>query len=147
MAQKRIGQLPPRHSFALNPHREMRCTKCPRCEGQTHLRKFALLIGVEDYGLMVLGKTCRYCPPCDFIIAHQDELEALLAAGFSTHEPEVLGKDYYVIGTVERKTWRRGLSDQVTSTDELLRHAADFAKEFDLHYEPGGRYPADRETR
>ncbi len=139
--------MPPRHSFALNPHREMRCTKCPRCEGRTRLRKFALLIGVEEFGLMVLGKTCRYCPPCDFIIAHRDELEALLAAGFSTHEPEVIGNGYYVIGTVERKTWRKGMRDSITSTDELLRHAADFAKEFDLLCEPGGRYPADRETR
>src|SRR5215210_4384329 len=141
MAQETIGKLPPRHSFALNPHKEMRCTKCPRCGQPTRLRKFALLIGVEEFGLMVLGKTCRYCAPCDFIIAHQDELEALLAAGFSTHEPEVVGNDYYVIGTVERKTWRKGMRDPITSTDELLRHTADFEKEFDLYYEPGGWYP------
>lgn len=119
--------MPPRHSFALNPHKEWRCTRCLRCETRTRLRKFALLVGVAEYGLMVLGKTCRYCPPCDFIIAHQDELEALPAAGFSTQEPEVIGNDYYVIGTVERKTWHRGKRDQVTSTNELLRHAADFA--------------------
>ncbi len=100
--------MPPRHWFALNPRKEMRCTRCLRCEKPTRPRKFALLIGVEDYGLMVLGKTCRYCSACDFIIAHQDELEALLAAGFSTHEPEVIGNDYYVIRTVERKTWRKG---------------------------------------
>ncbi|MCA1635127.1 MAG: hypothetical protein LC802_15905 [Acidobacteria bacterium] len=109
MAQERIGQLPPRHSFALNPHKELRCTKCPRCERRTRLRKIALLVGVEEFGLMVLGKTCRYCPACDFIIAHQDELEALLAAGFAAHEPEVIGNDYYVIGTVERKIWRKGM--------------------------------------
>ena len=68
--------MPPRHSFALNAHKEWRCTGCPQCEKRTRLRKFALLIGVAEYGLMVLGKTCRYCPPCDFIIAHQDELES-----------------------------------------------------------------------
>ena len=141
MAQETIGKLPPRHSFALNPHKEMRCTKCPRCEKRTRLRKFALLIGVEEFGLMVLGKTCRYCPACDFIIAHQDELEALLAAGFATYEPEVIGNNYYVIGTVERKTWRKGMHDPITSTNELLGHAADFEKEFDLHYEPGGWCP------
>jgi hypothetical protein len=72
MAQERIGELPPRYSFALNPYDEWRCTKCPRCERPTRLRKFALLIGVEDYGLMMLGKTCRFCPHCEFIIAHQD---------------------------------------------------------------------------
>lgn len=146
MAQERIGQLPPRHSFALNPHKEMRCTKCPRCERQARLRKFALLVGVKEFGLMVLGKTCRYCPACDFIIAHQDELETLLAAGFAAHEPGVIGNDYYVIGTVERKIWRKGMRVSLTSTDELLRHAADFEKEFDLHYEPGGWYPADGDS-
>jgi hypothetical protein len=141
MFQEGIGQLPPRYSFALNPHKEMRCTRCPQCEQTTRLRKFALLIHVEEFGLMVLGKTCRFCPACDFIIVHQDELEALLAASFSVHQPEVIGNEYHVIGTVERKTWRKGMSDGMTSIDELLCHAADFKKEFDLFYEPGGWYP------
>src|SRR5215210_1611823 len=146
MAQERIGRLSRRYSFALNPYKEWRCTKCPHCEQPTRLRKFALLIGVEDYGMLVLGKTCRFCPRCEFIIAHQDELEALLAANFATHAPEVIGNDYYVLGTVERKTWRQGMRDPATA-DEVLRHAADFEKEFDLHYEPGGWYPEDRDTR
>jgi len=137
MSQKRFGELPPRYAFALNPYQEWRCTTCPQCEKPTRLRKFALLIGIEEFGLMVLGKTCRFCPACDFIIVHQDELEALLAASFAMRQPEVIGRDYYVIGTVERKTWRGGMRDAI-SPDELLRHAADFAKEFDLHYEPGG---------
>lgn len=145
MAQVRIGKLPPRYSFALNPHKEMRCTKCPRCEQPTRLRKFALLIGVLDYGLMALGKTCRFCPRCEFIIAHQDELEALLTASFAAHAPEVIGNDYYVIGTVERKTWRQGMHNP-TTMNEVLRHAADFKKEFDLYYEPGGWYPEDRDN-
>jgi hypothetical protein len=146
MAQERIGELPPRYSFALNPYNEWRCTKCPRCEQPTRLRKFALLIGVETYGLMVLGKTCRFCPRCEFIIAHQDELKVLLAASFAAHAPEVIGNEYYVIGTVERKTWRKGMRAPAI-TDEVLRHAADFEKEFDLHYEPVGWYPADRDTQ
>jgi hypothetical protein len=141
MSQERIGKLPPRHSFALNPHGEMRCTRCPQCEQPTRLRKFALLIGVEEFGLIVLGKTCRFCPACDFLIVHQDELEALLAASFSTHKPDVIGNKYYVIGTVERKTWRKGMRNQTASFDELLCHAAEFEKEFDLYYQPGGWYP------
>jgi hypothetical protein len=142
MSQGRIGKLPTRHSFALNPHREMRCTRCPQCEQPTRLRKFALLIGVEEFGLMVLGKTCRFCPACDFLIVHQDELEALLAASFSTHQPELIGNKYYVIGTVELKTWRKGMRDPLTTT-ELLNHAAEFEKEFDLYYQPDGWYPED----
>jgi hypothetical protein len=143
MAQERIGKLPPRYSFALNPHKEVRCTKCPQCEQPTRLRKFALLVGVEGFGLIILGKTCRFCPACDFIIAHQDELESLLAASLSTYQPELISSKYYVIGTAERATWRKGMRDAITSTDMLLHHAADFKKEFDLHYESGGWYPED----
>jgi hypothetical protein len=102
-----------------------------------------LLIGVKGFGLIILDKTCRFCPACDFIIAHQDELESLLAASFSSHQPELIGNKYYVIGTVERNTWRKGMRHVITSTDELLHYAADFKKEFDLHYEPGSWYPED----
>ncbi len=58
------------------------------------------------------------------------------------HQPELIGNKYYVIGTVERKTWRKGMRDPVT-TDELLNHAAEFEKVFDLYYKPGGWYPDD----
>ncbi|HEX8845160.1 MAG TPA: hypothetical protein VF791_10980 [Pyrinomonadaceae bacterium] len=146
MTEERLGRLPPRYSFALNPHEEMRCTRCPQCGQPTRLRKFALLVGIKDYGMVVLGKTCRFCPICEFIIAHQDELEGLLAASFVTSQPEVIGSDYYVLGTVERKTWRKGLRD-ATTPKEVLDHTADFKKEFDLHYEPGGWYPTDEEDK
>jgi hypothetical protein len=38
------------------------------------MRKFPLLIHMDGYGLLNLGKTCRYCAKCEFIIAHQDQL-------------------------------------------------------------------------
>src|SRR5438270_12499446 len=123
MVQERIGQLPPRYSFALNPHKEMRCTKCPQCEQPMRLCKFALLIGVEDYGMLVLGKTCRFCPRCEFIIAHQGELEALLAASFAAHAPEVISNDYYMIGTADHFLARPGpllLSRLFTSSCESV---------------------------
>lgn len=141
MTQERLGRLPPRYGFALNPHRGVRCTRCPRCEGRTRLRKFVLLIGVKDFGMLVLGKTCRFCPLCEFIIAHQDELEALLAASLAEDLPELNGGDYYVLGTVERKTWRKGLRDFATP-EEVLDHTADFEKEFDLYYD---RRPSNKE--
>ena len=43
MAKKRIGKLPPRYSFILNPYADVRLSKCPRCQKLTYLRKFALL--------------------------------------------------------------------------------------------------------
>jgi hypothetical protein len=54
-----------------------------------------------------LNKTCRYCPRCDLPIAHQDELEAWLAAFFRDHQPEIVGNDYMVLGTEDRADWLR----------------------------------------
>ena len=45
---------------------------------------------------------------CDLLIAHQDELEAWLAAFFGHQQPEVVGNAYLVVGTEERAAWRRG---------------------------------------
>lgn len=133
MARKaeRIGKLPPRYLFALNPH-EARFSRCPKCERPTFRRKFPLLIHVEGYGVMVLGKTCRYCSRCEFIIAHQDELEAELTVAFSKKAPEFIGNEYFVVGTVERKAWQRGMKEKV-GLDEVLAHTADIKTYMKVH--------------
>ena len=92
MAKKRIGKLPPRYSFMLNPYTDVRLSKCPRCQKLTYLRKFALFIHIDAWGPMALGKTCRYCARCELIMAHQDELEAQLAHSFSQIAPAVLNQ-------------------------------------------------------
>jgi hypothetical protein len=78
----RVGKLPPRYGFILNPHGGTRLSKCPRCERYTHPRKFAFFIHVEGWGPMALGKTCKYCSRCELIMMHQDELEAELTYSF-----------------------------------------------------------------
>ena len=105
MATKRIGKLPPRYSFILNPYTDVRLSKCPRCQKPTHLRKFALFIHIDAWGPMALGKTCRYCSRCALIMAHQDELEAQLAHSFSQIAPEFIGNEYLVLGTIDKKVW------------------------------------------
>jgi hypothetical protein len=62
---------------------------------------------------LTLNKTCRYCPNCDLLIAHQDEIEDIMARAFTKFNPEVVGNDYLVIGTVERATWRRAMQSQL----------------------------------
>jgi hypothetical protein len=61
----RLGKLPSRYRFALNPFPEVRWS--PRFDKLMHARKFPLLIHVEGAGLVALGKTCRYYTPCEFI--------------------------------------------------------------------------------
>lgn len=138
----RLGRLPPEHIFILNPYTDARFTRCPMCEEKTKLRKFALFIHVEPMRPVVLGKTCRYCPECDLLIVHQDELEAQLAALFEQHDPDIIGNDYTVMGTVERKVWREGIK-QPKSIEEILEHLHDFKEVRTLEYEPPGWYPAD----
>src|SRR5262249_1597537 len=138
MSKKRtIGKLPPRYSFILNPYHDARLSKCPKCDRPTHPRKFPLLIHVDQWGLMVLGKTCRYCTPCELIIAHQDELESELTKGFSRIAPEVVGNEYLVFGTMDKAVWKRGLHGSGVRLDDALDHAADFKHVLDLKIEGG----------
>jgi hypothetical protein len=110
----RLGKQPSRYTFFLNPYTDARFTKCPRCEGKVGQKKLPLVIHIDDGGMMVLNKTCRYCPACDLLIAHKDEIEALLTSCFQRAAPEVVGNDYLVVGTVDRADWRRGTEGNVT---------------------------------
>lgn len=145
MAKKgRIGKQPPRYSFMLNRYSDVRLSKCPRCRKPTHPRKFALFIHIDEWGPMVLGKSCKYCSRCELIMAHQDELEAQLAYIFSKTASDLIGKGYLVIGTVDHTVWKKGLKGSGGGLGEIMEHLADFEAVYDLHVEPGGWYPADK---
>ncbi len=143
----RIGKLLPRYSLMLNPHAKVRLSKCPKCQKVTHLRKFALLIHIDDWGPMALGKTCRYCSRCEMVIVHRAELEAELAHGLSERAPQIIGNDYLVLGTVGRKTWQNSLDGKGKPLAEMLEHTADFKHHYELNYTPGGWYPANRKAK
>jgi hypothetical protein len=122
---KRFGKQKPRFKFFLNPYADMRLTRCPQCENKTKLRKLPLMIHVEPDNFLALNKTCRYCPYCDLLIAHQDEIEAYLAAYFAEHQPDVVGNDYLVVGTFDRPNWQKGVNAPVPVT-EMLDYLHDF---------------------
>ena len=142
MPKSKFGELPARYLFALNPHAEYRASTCPYCERLTYPRKFALLIHVEPHYPLAMGFTCRYCPKCELIIAHQDELEAQLTALFQERDPSVIGNGYLVLGTVELKTWKASLIAP-KSIIEILERASDFKGYREIEYFPGGWYPKD----
>jgi len=133
----RIGALPARYSFALNPHVNARFTKCPGCEAKTRVRKIPFVIHVDEVGLVVLRKTCRLCVKCELVIVHQAEIEPLIAA--SVGQAAVTPPRYLVAGAVNPRVWRRGLSAGVMM-DELIQHMADFKAYMDVEYWPGGWY-------
>lgn len=124
----------------LNPHAEVRLSKCPKCQQTTHLRKFALFIHVDGWGAIALGKTCRYCSRCEMIMVHQNELEEQLAHGLTPLAPEVIGNEYVVLGTIEKTVWQEGLRGREKQRAAMLQHVADFKNVYELEYELGGWY-------
>ena len=135
----RMGALPPRYSFVLNPYPRERFTQCPRCEATTRVRKIPLVVHFEPVGLVMLRKTCRLCVVCETLIAHQGEVERLIDALGQT---QVSKREYLILGTLDAKTWRRGLSGGVT-VNELTTRLADFKHYLRIDCTPGGWYRSD----
>ncbi len=85
--------------------------------------------------MIALGKTCKYCPKCELIIVHQDELEDELTSQFQERDPSVIGNDYLILGTVEQKVRRENLSEPKPIA-EMLAYVADFKGYRDIEYFP-----------
>jgi hypothetical protein len=128
---RRIGKGAPRYSFLLNPFRDRRFAICPNCEQRTLLRKVPLVIHVDPLNPVAIHQSCRYCPACDLLIAHQDEVEEQLAMLFSQRSPELIGNSYLVIGTLDRDIWKRSVAEPLAIQD-LTEHLHDFVEVLEL---------------
>jgi hypothetical protein len=133
----RLGKQPPRYRFFLNPYTDVRFTTCPQCGEKTRVRKLPLVIHIDPLQLVALNKTCRYCPRCDLLIAHQDQLEAWLASFFGQQQPEFGGNSYLVVGTEDRAAWRRGTHTPL-AISEALEYLHDFIEV--VRFEPAPRW-------
>ena len=138
-----LGKLPPLYRFTLNPYNDVRFSTCPDCSQRTLLRKVPLVVHVDPLHPVILNKHCRFCPYCDLLIVHQDELEHMLVQTFEQRAPEVIGNDYLVIGTVDKATWRRQIKEPFP-INQLPEKSHDFKEVLELHYSPGGGYPDDQ---
>jgi hypothetical protein len=140
-----FGKLPPQYSFIINPYPDVRVSKCPFCEQKTGQRKIPLLIHVAPMHLIALNYTCRYCKACDLLIAHKHEIEHLLTKLFSQRNPEAIGNEYMIMGTVAKKAWIEGLR-QSESTAEILSDISSFVECYqDLQVTRPGWYREDQE--
>ena len=128
-----LGLLPARYSFVLNPHLRERFTKCPKCDVQTRVRKLTLVVHVDHADgprLVLLNKSCRLCVLCETLIVHQAELEHVVAtAGLGA------GCEYLVLGTIDRRTWRRGVAGEAQLAD-IREHLSDFKQYFKVDVTP-----------
>jgi hypothetical protein len=137
-----LGTLSPRYQFVLNPYRRERFTKCPTCEAPTKIRKIPLVVHVGDRGtpqLALLNKTCRLCVQCETLVVDRAELErVLIGAGFGA---AVHKQDYVVLGTIDRRTWRRGFAGAAELPD-IRAQMADFKKYLSVEVVPQHRAPS-----
>ncbi len=76
-------------------------------------------------------KNCRYCPACDLLITHQDEVEQQLSALFANCAPELIGNDYLVLGTLDRDIWKRGVAEPL-AIQEMVEQLHDFVEVLEL---------------
>ena len=131
-----FGKLSPRYRFILNPHPHLRCSTCPECNGKT------LVVAVHPDQMATINKHCRYCPACDILIAHQDELENMLVITFEKRTHEVIGNEYLVIGTLDPAVWRRREKQGILIAS-LPDNVHDFKERLELEYVPPHWGPAD----
>jgi hypothetical protein len=128
---KRLGKQSPRYRFLLNPFRDRRLAICPNCDGRTLLRKVPLVVHVDPINPVAINKSCRYCPACELLIAHQDEVEAELAALFARRTPDLVGNGYLILGTLDRDVWKRGVAKPL-AIQEMVEQLHDFAEVLEL---------------
>jgi hypothetical protein len=121
MVKRDVHKPKRRYYFYLNPYKDAAFTRCPRCENKTSLRKFPLAIHIEPDQLFALNKTCRYCTRCELIITKKVELESLIAAGFEQRRPQIIGNQYFVFGTLQRKDWLESNKSGLSGADAVER--------------------------
>lgn len=106
---KRLGEKAPRYTFFLNPYSDARFTSCPQCGAKMRQRKLPIVIYFEQASLFTaLNKHCRFCPTCELLIVHADELAAFFADRFGELRKPVTIGDYLVLGTLDRRDWAKG---------------------------------------
>ena len=122
-----LGNLEPMHTFFLNPYKDSRFTRCPKCLDKTKIRKFPFGIHIDPKILLTLSMSGPYCPICDLIILHKDKVEKLIMMTFEKLHPQTIGDDYLIIGTVERDYWRK-TSKTGGTHQEFFDNLRDFEK-------------------
>ena len=131
------------YRFILNPFEDVRFSTCPECSQRTLLRKVPLAVHVDPHHSILLNKHCRYCPDCDLMIAHKDEIEHLLVITFEQRNSGVIGNDYLILGSVDKSTWRKQQKAPIPM-GELIGYLHDFKEYLTLSYTLSGWYREDQ---
>lgn len=107
------------------------------------VRKVPLFIHVQLHYPTTINKHCRYCPKCDILIVHQDELEHMLALTYEKRQPEIIGNEYFVLGTLEPSSLRKRDKEAIL-IDNMLDYVHDFKERLEVKYTPAHWGPVDK---
>jgi hypothetical protein len=79
---------------------------------------------------------------CDLIIAKQEDVESLMADRIGRESPELLGNNYLVFGTLDRKDWMDGQKGEMPA-HELINGVYVFKDVWNFEIVPGGWIPPE----
>ena len=102
-----------KYYFFANPYKDQAFTKCPKCLSKTKIRKFPLVIHIDPSTIFYLNKVCRFCTKCDLIIAKKSEIETYMVNMAEQKNPDIIGNDYLIIGTLEQKLWKQSKKESL----------------------------------
>ena len=140
----KFGHLKLKYNFSLNPYPDQKFSKCPDCNRKTGQRKLPLCIYVKPSSPIFLNYTNRYCSHCDMLIAHKHEIESHLLKTFQQIDNSVIGNDYLIIGTIEKKAWKDNIKQPIPF-DELQDYVHDFKSTQTIRMTMGGWFPQDEQ--
>lgn len=123
--KQKLGELASLYKFTINPYPDQKFSNCPLCGQRNGQRKLPLLIHVDPRHMISINYTCRYCKKCNLLIAHKQQIEHILTEIFMQLDPDVIGNEYLIIGTVEKKAWRESMKHP-KYPNEILSQLHDF---------------------
>jgi hypothetical protein len=77
------------------------------------------------------------------LIAHQNQIESLLAQIFQKRDPEIISNQYLVIGTMEKPAWKEGTRRDL-DPQEVLNYQHDFKQVLKFDIQRAGWYPKEK---
>ncbi|MBU0757635.1 MAG: hypothetical protein KKF44_06200 [Nanoarchaeota archaeon] len=105
----KIGDIPEKYDFFLNPYPNRVFYKCPKCDSKTKKKKLPLSIEIEIKKMFFnLNKTCRFCENCELLIVKKAEIEDILYVAFGIR---ITDKDYIIVGTFDEDYYVEGVTD------------------------------------
>lgn len=142
MMQNKIKLKQEKYYFFLNPYKEYSFSKCPKCDNKTKQKKLPLTIMLEkEKNFFVINKTCKYCPNCDLLIVKKQEIKKLIKMFLG--KIILREKDYYVVGTQDKKVWRKGMNMNYDQKEQFSGITL-FKSIWNFEVQPAGWYIDDK---